>query len=151
MDLPGVFSPQFVLAFLLCFNCVKTYIEFLCSLGAHIRLVKVNYECICVLVWIFSLLIQCFYSISQLLQTTVIFEEKYFLCSFRCSMKHLHEIKDGILLLFFKTSPVLLETLSFRFGKNGFKFNVFFLCVLYYCCSGTGQWALKTQMLFVVW
>lgn len=42
--LAWVFSPQFVLTFLLCFNYVKTCIEFHCILGVHIRLVKVNYE-----------------------------------------------------------------------------------------------------------
>lgn len=46
-------------------------------------------------------------------------------------MKHSHEMKDCVLLFIFKTSPVLLESLSYRFEKQFFKFDVFFsVCAL---------------------
>lgn len=111
----GFFPLQFVLLFLLYFNYVKTYIEFPCVLGVHIRVLKVNYEWICLLVWILFLCIQCFYSISQLLQTTITFWRKVFPVQFWMCHEELTWTKDYVLLKdcencspVFKTSPILL-------------------------------------------
>lgn len=150
----GFFPRQFVLLFLLYFNYVKTYIEFPCVLGVHIRVLKVNYEWICLLVWILFLCIQCFYSISQLLKTTITFWRKVFPVQFWMCHEELTWTKDCVLLKdcencspVFKTSPIFcLKLWATDLEKKSFRCNVFFLYVLYYCCIGTGQWKLKNPI-----